>query len=96
MRVSAMVRYHRFVNWLEAEPWRWHYRAIYRSARDTLPPVRAAWAALTFPHVHHEDMIDMAYEVVDWLMSDDDELNGIPLQCRATVAGLIRARYRDD
>lgn len=57
----------RFPNWLIAQPWRWHYRALYRAHRvDSVNPfngrvlyrgvgpLRAAWRALTFPHVHHE------------------------------------------
>lgn len=59
----------RLTNWLMAQPWRWHYRVIYRSLRvESRHPrtgkllvhgeahgrLRSAWLALTFPHVHHE------------------------------------------
>lgn len=58
----------RLTNWLIAKPWKWSYRTIYRTVRepttdkhgDQVPGsemgrLRAAWATLTFPHVHHRN-----------------------------------------
>ena len=57
----------RFTNWLMAQPWRWHFRTLYGTYRheqrhpDTgklyapaYGRLRAAWLALSFPHVHHD------------------------------------------
>lgn len=49
------MRWERFCNWLEAEPWRWHYVRIWRGVQGDPPFLRRLWWTVSFPHVHHED-----------------------------------------
>jgi hypothetical protein len=53
--IRPRSRWARFCNWLEAEPWRWNYAAIWRGIQADAPWWRRAWWAASFPHVHHED-----------------------------------------
>jgi hypothetical protein len=55
---SVDDRWSQFCNWLEAKPWTWNYRAIWRGVEGDPPWWKRLWWTVTFPHVHHDDEED--------------------------------------